>query len=177
MTIGPLHLARHEQWWRRAAVGLVIAAAIVSTAIVVGGAASRMLNGIGVVLWVGSGVLLALSLPPARRPAVGWVAAAAAALLLGGVIRPGNLAEVAIGFGLAGAAIVLVAGDCTGGWALLAPALYLPVHLVIGIGRAIVQAGGVRTDPPPTAAIVPLAIVVAAGLAGALAAAIVRAER
>jgi hypothetical protein len=87
------------------------------------------------------------------------------------------LLEVTIGFGIAGAAIVFAAGDRTGAWALLAPALYLPVHLMVGIGRAIVRAGGVRTEPPPTAAIVPLAIVVAAAVAGGTVAAILRTER
>jgi hypothetical protein len=78
---------------------------------------------------------------------------------------------------LAGAVVVFAAADRTGAWALLVPAIYLPVHLLIGIGRAILRNGGVRTDPPPTAAIVPLAMLLAAAAAGALAAAVVRRGR
>jgi hypothetical protein len=57
------------------------------------------------------------------------------------------------------------------------PAIYLPVHLLIGIARAILRNGGVRTDPPPTAAIVPLAMLLAAAAAGAMAATFVRRGR
>jgi hypothetical protein len=73
--------------------------------------------------------------------------------------------------------VIFAAGDRTGAWALLVPAIYLPVHLLIGIGRAILRHGGVRTDPPPTAAIVPLAMLLAAAAAGALAATLVRRGR
>jgi hypothetical protein len=152
----------------------LLAAAIVGLAIVAGGATARPLNPIGALIWVGSGVWLALTLPPARRPLAGWIAAIAAGLLLGALVRPGSLGEAAVGFGIAGAVIVLAAADSRGGWALLVPAVYLPVHLVIGIGRAILRNGGVRTDPPPTAAIVPLVMVAAALAAGLLAASLTR---
>ena len=87
---------------------------------------------------------------------------------------PVDSIEVVVWFALAGAVVVFAAADRIGAWALLVPAIYLPVHLLIGIGRAILRNGGVRTDPPPTAAIVPLAMLLAAAAAGALAATIVR---
>jgi hypothetical protein len=178
LTLKPLHLSRNDPAaWRTAAAGLVLSAAIVGLAIVVGGTTARLLNPIGAVLWLASGVLLAISLPPAQRRVLGWAASIAGGFVLGAVVRPGGLVEAIVWFALAGAVVVLIAADRTGGWALLVPAIYLPVHLLIGIGRAILRNGGVRTDPPPTAAIVPLAMLLAAAAAGAVAAAIVRRGR
>jgi hypothetical protein len=175
MTFGAFGLARDDpRRWRLGAAGLALAALLVGVAILLGGGASRVVNPIGALLWVASGVLLAVSLPPAQRPAVGWLVAAASGLLLGAVVRPGNLLEAALGFAVAGAVIVLAAGDRVGAWALLAPAIYLPVHLLIGVGRAIVRGGVVRTDPPPTASIVPLVMILAAAAAGWLVASMLR---
>lgn len=163
--------------WRAAAGGLVLAAAIVGIAITVGGSAARALNGIGALVWVVSGLLLAVTLPIPERRTVGWIVAIASGLVLGALVRPGSLPEAAAGFFIAGLVIVLAAGDRAGGWAILAPAIYLPVHLLIGIGRGIFSERGVRTDPPPTAAIVPLVMILAAAVAGALAAAYLRRGR
>jgi hypothetical protein len=82
-----------------------------------------------------------------------------------------------ISFAVAGALAVIAGGDRSGAWALLVPAIYLPAHLVIGIGRAIARGGAMRTEPPPTAAIVPLAMLLAAAVAGAAVAALLRRER
>jgi hypothetical protein len=175
MTLRPLHLSRNDpRAWRTAAAGLILAASVVGLAIVVGGTTARPLNAIGAVLWLASGVLLAVSLPSVQRHMLGWVAAIAGGFILGALVRPGSLGEVIAWFAVAGAVVVLAAADRTGGWALLVPAIYLPVHLLIGIGRAILGNGGVRTDPPPTAAIVPLAMLLGAAAAGALVATIVR---
>ena len=178
MTIRPFRVSRNDpSSWRVAAAGLALSAALVGLAIVVGGTTARLLNPIGAMLWLASGVLLGVSLPPAQRHLPGWVAAIGSGVILGALVRPGGLIEVIFWFALAGAAVVLIAADRAGAWALLVPAIYLPVHLLIGIGRAIIRNGGVRTEPPPTAAIVPLAMLLAAAAAGALAAAIVRRGR
>jgi hypothetical protein len=175
MTLGPLRLSRTDpNAWRLAAAGLVLAAAIVGLAIVLGGPTARLLNPIGALLWLVSAVLLGVSLPPAQRPMLGWIAAIAGGLVLGALIRPSELIEVIVWFAFAGAVVAFAASDRVGAWALLVPAIYLPVHLLIGIGRAILRNGGVRTDPPPTAAIVPLAMLLAAAAAGALFATLVR---
>jgi hypothetical protein len=175
MTIGPLRLSRNDpRSWRTAAAGLALSAAIVGLAIVLGGTTARLLNPIGAVLWLVSAVLLGLSLPPVQRPMAGWAVAIAGGFILGALVRPSGLIEVIVWFALAGAVVAFAAVDRVGAWALLVPAIYLPVHLLIGIGRAILRNGGVRTDPPPTAAIVPLAMLLAAAAAGALAAAVIR---
>jgi hypothetical protein len=163
--------------WRVAAFGLVIAASIVGIAITAGGTSARTLNGVGALFWVGSSILLALTLPSARRAGFGWIVSLAAGLLLGGVIRPGTVELAVACFAVAGALIVVAAGDRTGAWGFLAPAVYLPVHLVIGIGRAMLREGGMRTDPPPTAAILPLAMILAAAVGASVAASVVRRSR
>ena len=178
MTLKPFHLSRNDPTtWRTSATGLVLAAVIVGVAILIGGTTARLLNPIGAVLWLASGVLLAVSLPSTQRRVIGWAAAIAGGFILGAFVRPSGLVEVVLGFALAGAVVVIAAADRSGAWALLVPAIYLPVHLMIGIGRAILRNGGVRTDPPPTAAIVPLAMLLAAAAAGAIAATFVRRER
>ena len=175
MTFGSSRLSRHDpNVWRIAAMGLFVAAVIVGVAVVVGGSAARAINPIGAVLWVGSGVLLAMTLPEARNRAAGWAAAIASGLVLGAIVRPAEIVAAAVAFSLAGALVVIVAGDRIGGWALLAPAIYLPVHLVIGIGRAMLTDAGVRTDPPPTAALVPIAMLLGAVIGGMVGAAVPR---
>ena len=178
MTLRPLRLSRNEPGsWRMVAAGLILSAAIVGLAIVLGGTTARLLNPIGAVLWLVSAVLLGVSLPRARHQMLGWTAAVASGVILGALVRPSGLIEIIVWFALAGAVIVFAAADRVGAWALLVPAIYLPAHLLIGIGRAIIRNGGVRTDPPPTAAIVPLAMLLAAAAAGAMAAKVVRRGR
>src|SRR3954469_9659564 len=110
VTLKPLHLGRNDPAaWRTAATGLVLAATIVGLAIVVGGTAARLLNPIGAVLWLASGVLLALSLPSVQRRALGWAVAIASGLILGALVRPSGLIEVALWFALAGAVVVIAA--------------------------------------------------------------------
>lgn len=157
--------------WRIAAGGLILAATVVGVAIVVGGSAARALNGVGALLWLASAVWLGYTVPSVPRRAAGWLAAIASGFLLGAVIRPAGLAEAILWFAVAGAVVGLASGDRSGAWALLAPAIYLPVHLLIGIGRAIMRGGGVRTEPPPTMAILPLVMILAAAVGGALIAA------
>jgi hypothetical protein len=178
MTIGMLRFSRNDpNAWRVPVIGLFVAAFIVAIAIVAGGSAARALNGLGGLLWIASGVLLGLSVPAAPRYAAGWIAAALSGIVLAGFIRPGTVGEATVAFSVAGAFVVVAAGDRSGVWALLAPAIYLPVHLIIGIGRALSQGGAMRADPPPTAAVVPLTMLLAAAAGGAIAASIVRRVR
>lgn len=178
MTIGALRFSRDDpNAWRVPVIGLFVAAIIVAIAIVVGGSAARALNGLGGLLWIASGVLLGLSVPAAPRYAAGWIAAVLSGVVLAGLIRPGTVGEATVAFAVAGAVVVFAAGDRSGVWALLAPAIYLPVHLVIGIGRALSQGGAMRADPPPTAAVVPLTMLLAAAAGGAIAASMVRRVR
>ncbi len=102
MILKPLHLGRSDPAWRTAAAGLILSAAVVGLAIVVGGTTARLLNPIGAVLWLASGVLLAVSLPPAQHRLWGWVAAIASGFVLGALVRPSGLVEVIVWFALGG---------------------------------------------------------------------------
>ena len=156
---------------------MLLAGALVGVAIWIGWPWSRAINPVAALLWVASGVLLATRLPKVERPALGWIAAVAAGAILAAVVRPSGLAEAIVAFGIAGGVVAAAAGDRVGAWALLAPAVYLPVHLAIGIGRAVMRGGGVRTDPPPTSALVPLAMLVAAAVGGVLVAELLKRQR
>lgn len=162
------------QRWQLAAAGLVVAGLVVALAIIVGGSTARVLNGVGALLWVASGVMLTLSLPRPERLHAAWAAAIVAGGVLGAVIRPGTFAVAIAAFAIVGAAVVLLGGDRTGGWALMAPAIYLPVHLAIGIGRALIRGSEMRVAPPPTAALLPLSMVLAALVAGVVTAYLMR---
>jgi hypothetical protein len=178
MTIGTLRFSRDDpNAWRVPVIGLFVAAAIVAIAIVVGGSTARALNGVGGLLWIASGVLLGLSVPSAPRQLVGWTVAVLTGLILAGIIRPGTIGAATVAFAIAGAVVVFAAGDRSGIWAFLAPAIYLPVHLLIGIGRALSQGGSIRAEPPPTAAVVPLTMLLAAAAGGAIAASLLRRGR
>ena len=70
-----------------------------------------------------------------------------------------------------GGAIVAIAGKRPLPWAVVVPGLWLPVHLLTAVLPAIISGGsdgGVRADPPPTAAFVPLSMVVGAMFGGVL---------
>ena len=146
---------------------LLAAAALVGVAIAAEGAVARGLNGVGGVGWLVAAVLLTRSLLIERRRGFAVVAVVGVAAVLALVVRPSNLVAAIVGFFVAGALVALAGRDRPVHWALLVPALWLPLHLVIAVGRAIGDGGGrVRTDPPPTAALVPLAMVLAAAAGG-----------
>ena len=92
-------------------------------------------------------------------------------LVLVQFVKPSDLLSAAIGFGVAGLLIGLIARRRELLWAAIVPALWLPVHLSIAITSAMLetaddQAAAIRTDPPPTEAFVPLMMVVAAVAGG-----------
>jgi hypothetical protein len=149
---------------------LLLAGVVVAVAILLGGSAARVLNGAGALMWVAAaGWMLTVLWRQPNRLAVG-LTALAGALLMAVVVRPGTYPEAIVGFFVAGLVVALVANERTGIWALLVPALYFPLHLAVAIGRVVLAGGAreVRTDPPPTEAFVPLAMIVAAALAGAV---------
>ncbi|MBA3643197.1 MAG: hypothetical protein H0W59_03915 [Chloroflexia bacterium] len=156
--------------WQRPGGVLVGAACLVGLAIVLDeGRLARVINGLGGISWLLGAAMLAWSL----RGAAGWLRSGlvlgVTVLALAVLVRPTDLAAAIIGFAIGGAIVALVSTERPMHWALLVPAMWLPAHIVVGIARSTIDgAAAVRTAPPPTAAIVPLAMVLAAGLAGLL---------
>lgn len=149
---------------------LVIAGVAVAASILAAPPLASILNGLGGLLWVVSAAWMLAALRGERRWAPIAAVALAGALLMALVVRPGTYLEAILGFLVAGGAVALVARGNDGRWALLAPALYFPLHIGIAIGRVVLSGGarGVRTDPPPTEAFVPLSMVLAAAVAGVI---------
>lgn len=149
---------------------LVSAGVVIAVAIAVGPPLARALNGAGGLIWIAGAVwMLAQLRGEPRRWTIAGVALAGAAMMAI-IVRPGTYLESVTGFMVAGAAVVLASRHADGRWAMLAPALYFPLHIVVA-GIRVVASGGaraVRTDPPPTDALVPLSMIVAAAVGGAL---------
>lgn len=159
-----------ERSTRFGSVGLIVAGLVVALAIVTEGAVSRGINGVGALIWMASLAALLLGVRDGTRWGTKLGLAALVTLVLSFGVEPTNIATAVPGFAIGGAAIALVSRRPVV-WALMVPALWLPVHLLTAVLPAIVRAanGGeasVRTDPPPTAAVVPLVMIISAGVAG-----------
>ena len=158
------------EWTRIGGIGLVVAGLVVALAIVTSGAVSRGINGVGAVIWMLSLAALLVGVRQEARWRTMLGLAAIVTLVLSFGVEPTNIATAVPGFAIGGAAIAFVSRRPVV-WALMVPALWLPVHLLTAVVPAIVRSmnGGdasVRTDPPPTAAVVPLLMIVSAGAAG-----------
>jgi hypothetical protein len=151
----------------RPVTGLIVASFIVAVAILIDGVAARSLNGLGGILWIGSAAWLIRDL---RREGWSWAIFSVVAfecLILVLFVKPSNLTLAVIGFVVAGFSIAWLAKTRAYEWAVLLPAMWLPVHLFVAICRAVYRAitdgeAAIRSDPPPTAALVPFAMVVSA---------------
>jgi hypothetical protein len=150
---------------------LIAAGVLVGVAIALDGPVSKAVNGIAGVLWILAAVLLVRN----SRQTAGSTRLFAATVVVGLVlvlaVRPSDLAWAAVGFAAGGAAVAVVATSARERAALLLPALWLPLHLLVAVIKAAIRAirdqpASVRTDPPPTAALVPLAMIVAAYVGG-----------
>ena len=148
---------------------LLLAGTVVAIAISTDGLVSRTVNGIAGMLWIFSAWMLLRLL---RSDARFWPRLAQVSglcLLLVIFVRPSDLAFALIGFSAAGAFIAATTGQRGLTWAALLPALWLPVHLATAVAKAVNrsltgQEATLRSDPPPTAAVVPLAMIVGAML-------------
>jgi hypothetical protein len=159
----------HDRAWLERTGGWLLLAAggIVGIAIASDGALARGINGVAGIAWIAAAAMLVAS----QRDRGGFWPRLAAVVGVGVVlvllIKPSNLAWALVGFGVAGAAVALLMPQNGVVWAKILPALWLPEHLGVAVAKAVVreirdQPANVRTDPPPTAALVPLAMIVAA---------------
>ncbi len=157
-------------WTRIGAIGLVLSGLVVALAIVTDGAVSRGINGVGAMAWMLSLAALLLGVREGARWQTMLGLATLVTLVLSFGVEPTDIATAVPGFAIGGAVIALMSRRPVA-WALMVPALWLPVHLLTAVVPAIVRSatGGeasVRTDPPPTAAVVPLLMILSAGVAG-----------
>ena len=159
---------RDRIWLEQTGTLLLVAAGlVVAVAIAASGPISRGTNGVAGILWIVSAVML---ISARRDESRFWSRLAiVAAICLGLVlfIKPSDLTWAIAGFGSAGLLIAFLFGEQGIGWAKVLPALWLPEHLGTAVGRAVYRSvrdlpTSVRTDPPPTAAFVPLAMILAA---------------
>jgi hypothetical protein len=153
---------------------LLGAGLVVALAIAADGDLARRINGVSGVLWIAAAALL---LRAARG--AGFARNVAIVLGLGLVIAyavsPSDLLWAVGGFGVMGAIVALATGAGGRGalWAKVLPALWLPLHLTLALGAAVLRElrddpAALRRDPPPTTAFVPFAMIVAAWGAGLL---------
>lgn len=159
---------------------LVAAGLVVAVAIAASGALARGTNGIAGVLWISAAAMLIAGQRDDRRFRSRLLIVAAIGLGLVLVVKPSDMAWAIAGFGIAGIAIGVMFNERGVAWAKVLAALWLPEHLGTAAGKAIYRAirdlpASVRTEPPPTTAFVPLAMILAAWF-GALLVAKVRAR-
>jgi hypothetical protein len=149
---------------------LIIASLLVAASILVGGSVGRGLNGAAALLWVASLIMIWKQLGADRTRLPVIAAAIAITFTLVVLLKPSNLLMAGLGFAVAGILVAVLAGHSHVQWSAIIPALWLPLHLTIAIGGALIGADGnseiaVRTDAPPTEAFVPF-VMVAATLVG-----------
>lgn len=164
----PSRFQWHNRIWLEQAGGLLLlaAGAIVGVAIAADGAIARGVNGVAGIAWIASAIMLVRS----QKGRVAFAPRLAAVIAIGIVlvllVKPSNLVWALIGFGVAGAIISFAIPRNGVVWAKILPALWLPEHLGVAAVKAVVREirdrpANIRTDPPPTAALVPLAMIVA----------------
>jgi len=146
---------------------LLAATVLVAISILLDGTASRLFNGAAGLAWFSAAGLLGIAAWRTSRRWSLWLAAFVLTGLVAFVVTPSDFVPAMIGFGLAGTAIAIVARDNAVLWSKLVVGLYLPFHIGTAVTRAIYRGatGGeatLRTDPPPTAALVPFVMLVAA---------------
>jgi hypothetical protein len=146
---------------------LLLAVVVVAIAISTEGTFSRTVNGIAGILWVVSAWFILSSLRTDTKFWSRLAQVSAMCLVLVIFVRPSDLALALTGFSAAGAIIAATTGQRGFAWATLLSALWLPVHLGTAVVKAVYRAlndqeAALRSDPPPTAAIVPFAMIVGA---------------
>jgi hypothetical protein len=162
-------------------VGLIAASLIVALAIATNGQLSKTINGVGGLLWIVSAVCLGLRLRSAQKWLGSAVIAFGLTLTLVLLVKPADLLWAAIGFTIGGALMSLAVSGRRLEWTGFLAAIWLPTHLLVALGRVIERSirdlpANVRTDPPPTAAFVPFAMVICA-LAGSRLVDLIRAKQ
>lgn len=166
---------------RIATGSLAVATVIVGASIAADGTLARALNGVAGVTWFAASAMFLVEGRRRGASPLQWTGILALTAGVAFVIRPSDFALAIVGFAPAGFVSAMAVKRDPMLWAKMIPALYLPMH----IGTAMIKAAGrsalgmessIRTEPPPTALIVP-AVMLAAAMAGGWIASRVSARR
>lgn len=154
--------------------GLALGALLVGAAIVMDSDLGRAVNGVGGLLWFASTALMTIVAVRGRPPAWLWGVLALVVMTVAFIVKPSAIVPAMIGFIPAGALLAAIAPKSKLLWAALVPAWYLPAHIGTAVAMSAVNSllgneASLRTDPPPTAAIVPLVMIGCALAGGTLA--------
>lgn len=159
---------------RIATVTLAVATVIVGASIVADGQLAKGLNGISGLTWFSASAMFIIEARRRGTSSLQWVGVTALTVAVAFLIKPSDIVLATIGFVPAAIAAGMIIRREPMLAAKLIPALYLPLH----IGTAVAKAAGrsalglessIRTDPPPTAAIVPAVMLGAAMVGGFIA--------
>lgn len=168
-----------NRFWRTAIEDrmplLVSAAIVVGVAISMDGDSRRTVNGIGGLLWLAAALLIFMRSVAAGVGLRHVLIVAIVIIMLSYLIRPTDPLWAVIGFGWGGVAVGYYGQELGSRLGAMLGALWLPAHLLVAIGRVIVrnlrdEPATLRGDPPPTAMLVPLIMVLAAWVFATLAA-------
>jgi hypothetical protein len=165
-----LNLIGETRLERGATVTLAIATVVVGASIVADGTLARAQNGVAGLTWFASSAMFVVEGRRRGASPLQWVGILALTAGVAFVIKPSDLTLAIAGFVPAGFVAAMGVRKDPLLWAKMVPALYLPLH----IGTAVLKAAGrsalglessIRTEPPPTVAVVP-AVMLGAALAG-----------
>ena len=150
---------------------LLGATAVVGAAIEIEGSTGRILNGAGGITWFAAAGMLGVAAVKSGEPKQRWLVAIGLTAVVAFVAKPTDLTLAASGLGASGVIIASLVRKHPLLWATLIPALYLPMHIGTAILKAIGRSAlgmesSIRSEPPPTAAIVPFVMVAAAMIGG-----------
>jgi len=152
---------------------LIAAAIVVGIAIGLDGDIRKLVNGVGGILWLVAAFFIVRGTVAAGATFQQIAVAIGIILVLSSLIRPSDPLLAAIGFGWGGVAVGWIGRDLGSKLGALLGALWLPAHLLIAVASAAIRElqdkqATLRSDPPPTAVLVPLIMVLAAWLFAAL---------
>jgi hypothetical protein len=174
-----LNITGETQLERRATTTLAIATVMVGASILTEGSLSRGLNGVAGLTWFASSAMFVVEARRRGASPLQWAGILTLTAGVAFVIKPSDLTLAIAGFAPAGFIGAAIGRKNPLLWARLIPALYLPMH----IGTAVLKAVGrnllgldasIRTEAPPTAAVVPAVMLGAAMLGGWFAGRVVR---
>ena len=149
---------------RKATATLAAATVIVGASIVADGTMARALNGVAGLTWFSSSAMFIVEGRRRGSSPLQWSGILALTAGVAFVIRPADLVLALSGFVPAGFLAAAAVRRDPMLWTKMIPALYLPVLKAAG-RNALGMESSIRTEPPPTAAIVP-AVMLGAAVAG-----------